>query len=51
WARNCCIDKNGLAEYAESVNCMYRWYQKARVCHAQRSNEDQSTGFESASRR
>ncbi|KAK1580676.1 LOW QUALITY PROTEIN: uncharacterized protein LY79DRAFT_651327 [Colletotrichum navitas] len=34
WADTCCIDKTSSAELSESINSMYRWYQKAAVCYA-----------------
>lgn len=30
----CCIDKNSSAELSESINSMYRWYQRAERCYA-----------------
>ncbi|KAI0382550.1 heterokaryon incompatibility protein-domain-containing protein [Hypomontagnella monticulosa] len=32
WLDTCCIDKTSSAELSESINSMFRWYQKARVC-------------------
>ncbi|KAF3801853.1 Vegetative incompatibility protein HET-E-1 [Colletotrichum gloeosporioides] len=34
WVDTCCIDKTSSAELSESINSMYRWYQKAKVCYA-----------------
>ncbi|KAK1965635.1 HET-domain-containing protein, partial [Colletotrichum sublineola] len=34
WVDTCCIDKTSSAELSESINSMYRWYQKAAVCYA-----------------
>ncbi|OIW32013.1 HET-domain-containing protein [Coniochaeta ligniaria NRRL 30616] len=34
WIDTCCIDKTSSAELTESINSMFRWYQKARVCYA-----------------
>lgn len=31
---SCCIDKTSTAELSESINSMFRWYQKAKVCYA-----------------
>lgn len=30
----CCTDKSSSAELAESINSMYQWYARARVCYA-----------------
>ncbi|KAK4508238.1 hypothetical protein PRZ48_001976 [Zasmidium cellare] len=34
WVDTCCIDKTSSAELSESINSMYRWYQKSVVCYA-----------------
>ncbi|KAK1774096.1 hypothetical protein QBC45DRAFT_454993 [Copromyces sp. CBS 386.78] len=34
WIGTCCIDKSSSAELTESINSMYRWYQKAEECYA-----------------
>jgi hypothetical protein len=34
WVDTCCIDKSSSAELTESINSMFRWYQKANVCYA-----------------
>ena len=34
WVDTCCIDKTSSAELTESINSMYRWYEKAEVCYA-----------------
>jgi len=34
WVDTCCIDKSSSAELTESINSMYRWYQRANVCYA-----------------
>jgi len=34
WVDTCCIDKSSSAELSESINSMYRWYQKSAVCYA-----------------
>ncbi|KAJ9129985.1 HET-domain-containing protein [Coniochaeta hoffmannii] len=31
WIDTCCIDKTSSAELTESINSMFRWYQKART--------------------
>jgi hypothetical protein len=33
WVDTCCIDKRSSAELSESINSMFRWYQKATVCY------------------
>lgn len=33
WIDTCCIDKTSSAELTESINSMFRWYQKASVCY------------------
>lgn len=32
WVDTCCIDKTSSAELTESINSMFRWYQKAAIC-------------------
>src|SRR4051812_38771011 len=32
WVDTCCIDKSSSAELTESINSMFRWYEKASVC-------------------
>lgn len=34
WVDTCCIDKSSSADLTESINSMYRWYQKAAECYA-----------------
>ncbi|KAK3401528.1 heterokaryon incompatibility protein-domain-containing protein [Sordaria brevicollis] len=34
WVDTCCIDKSSSAELTESINSMYRWYQKSEECYA-----------------
>ncbi|KAK4495434.1 hypothetical protein PRZ48_013765 [Zasmidium cellare] len=34
WCDTCCIDKRSSAELSESINSMFAWYQKAKVCLA-----------------
>ncbi|KAF2163106.1 hypothetical protein M409DRAFT_68730 [Zasmidium cellare ATCC 36951] len=34
WIDTCCIDKRSSAELSESINSMFAWYQKAKVCLA-----------------
>ena len=34
WIDTCCIDKSSSAELTESINSMYRWYEKAVICYA-----------------
>ena len=33
WVDTCCIDKTSTVELGEAINSMYRWYQKAGICH------------------
>ncbi|KAH8156519.1 hypothetical protein CIB48_g11729 [Xylaria polymorpha] len=32
WVDTCCIDKTSSAELTESINSMFRWYEKAKIC-------------------
>ncbi|KAM0489550.1 hypothetical protein ACHAP8_012460, partial [Fusarium lateritium] len=32
WIDNCCIDKSSTMEETESINSMFKWYQKASIC-------------------
>ncbi|TBU30341.1 HET-domain-containing protein [Dichomitus squalens] len=34
WIDSCCIDKTSSSELSESINSMYQWYGRARVCYA-----------------
>ena len=34
WIDTCCIDKSSSAELTESINSMYKWYQRAKECYA-----------------
>lgn len=34
WIDTCCIDKSSSTELSESINSMYRWYQKSALCYA-----------------
>ncbi|KAL0934021.1 het domain protein [Colletotrichum truncatum] len=43
WVDTCCIDKTSSAELSESINSMYRWYQKAKVCYAYLSDVQSAT--------
>jgi hypothetical protein len=33
WVDTCCIDKSSSNELAESINSMFRWYQRAARCY------------------
>ena len=33
WIDTCCIDKTSSAELSESINSMYEWYKKSRICY------------------
>ena len=53
WIDTCCINSDSSAELSESINSMYTWYSRARVCYAYLSdvdangrNLDQSVWFE-----
>ncbi|KAK3302929.1 heterokaryon incompatibility protein-domain-containing protein [Chaetomium strumarium] len=34
WVDTCCIDKTSSAELSESINSMFRWYERAQRCYA-----------------
>ncbi|KAK7966935.1 het domain protein [Apiospora aurea] len=34
WVDTCCIDKTSSAELSESINSMFKWYQRSDVCYA-----------------
>jgi hypothetical protein len=34
WIDTCCIDKTSSSELSESINSMFHWYRKARVCYS-----------------
>ncbi|KAK5740102.1 hypothetical protein LTR17_004814 [Elasticomyces elasticus] len=40
WADSVCIDKTNNSELAESIQCMYAWYQNAEVSYALLSDVD-----------
>lgn len=42
---SCCIDKTSTAELSESINSMFRWYQKAKVCYAYLEDVDDVSEF------
>jgi Heterokaryon incompatibility protein (HET) len=42
WVDSCCIKKSSDAELSESINSMFRWYQRAKKCYVYLS--DVSTG-------
>lgn len=33
WVDTCCIDKSSSVELTESINSMYRWYERSTVCY------------------
>lgn len=33
WVDTCCIDKSSSAELTESINSMYKWYEKSKICY------------------
>ncbi|KAI5920724.1 heterokaryon incompatibility protein-domain-containing protein [Camillea tinctor] len=43
WIDTCCIDKSSSSELQESINSMYRWYERARVCYAYLADVDITT--------
>ncbi|ENH99332.1 hypothetical protein COCC4DRAFT_76544 [Bipolaris maydis ATCC 48331] len=46
WIDSCCIDKSSSAELQESINSMFRWYQRAQICYAYLSDvADKSSGW------
>ena len=40
WIDCCCIDKSSSAELSESINSMWKWYQRADICYAFLSDVD-----------
>ena len=34
WVDTCAIDKSSSADLLESINSMFRWYQRAKICYA-----------------
>jgi hypothetical protein len=53
WIDTCCIDKTSSADLSESINSMFRWYQKSEICYAYLFDfepvEDTSRGLASSS--
>jgi hypothetical protein len=33
WVDTCCIDKTNAVELQETINCMFRWYRRAKKCY------------------
>jgi hypothetical protein len=33
WVDTCCIDKSSSSELSESINSMYAWYKRSKVCY------------------
>ncbi|KAK1750038.1 heterokaryon incompatibility protein-domain-containing protein [Echria macrotheca] len=33
WVDTCCIDKSSSAELSESINSMFNWYRRSKVCY------------------
>lgn len=48
WVDTFCIDKSSSAELQESINSMFRWYEKASVCFAYLSDVSSPHGAEKA---
>ncbi|KAL1856405.1 hypothetical protein Daus18300_010777 [Diaporthe australafricana] len=46
WIDTFCIDKSSSAELQESINSMFRWYEKAGVCFAYLSDVSSPDGAE-----
>ena len=44
WVDSCCIDKTNYPALSESINSMYRWYQKSQVCYVYLSDVPSPTG-------
>ena len=40
WMDTCCIDKTNAVEYTRSINSMFEYYRKAKVCYAYLSDVD-----------
>ncbi|KAH8890045.1 HET-domain-containing protein [Thozetella sp. PMI_491] len=43
WVDTCCINKDSSAELTESINSMFRWYQRAKVCLVYLADLDPTT--------
>jgi hypothetical protein len=55
WIDTCCIDTSSSAELQESINSMFRWYERAEVCFvhladvsADEDYEDEKSAFRAA---
>lgn len=47
WVDTCCIDKTSSSELSESINSMYRWYQRSHICYVYMSDvEGEADGEE-----
>lgn len=44
WIDTCCINKADIPELTESINSMFKWYQKAYVCYAYISDWEPGAG-------
>ncbi|KAK1759044.1 HET-domain-containing protein [Echria macrotheca] len=47
WVDTCCIDKSSSAELTESINSMFRWYQRAVICYVFLSDLETTEPLES----
>ncbi len=45
WVDTCCIDQTNMAELSESINSMYRWYQRAEDCYAYLADVQSESDF------
>ncbi|KAK1751135.1 heterokaryon incompatibility protein-domain-containing protein [Echria macrotheca] len=45
WVDTCCIDKDSSANLTESLNSMFRWYQKSTVCYVWLEDLEPATPF------
>ncbi len=46
WVDTCCIDESSSAELSETINSMFKWYERAMKCYAFLSDVSDSPGDE-----
>jgi hypothetical protein len=46
WVDTCCIDKSSSAELTETINSMYRWYERSRECYVYLSDLEAGANLE-----